>query len=185
MVDAIGQRFRSLHEQFEMFRRESVAQLCAGFQVIADHHQPPVAQGGFADLPAGVPLELKGDLGSDRLGQRRIGGDQNGSGQRVVLGLGQQISSHLGRHSALVGDHQHLAGTRQGIDAHLAIDGLLGQGHIQVSGAADHIHFRHAFGAESHGGHGLGASDPHHGADAGEVGCGEHHRVHMTIGSGR
>ena len=95
--------------------------------------------------------------------------------------LGQQIRGHLVRLGRVVGDHQHLARSRQGIDAHLAVHRLLGQGHVDVARSADHIHFVDAFGAVGHGGDRLGTTDAQHAADTGQMGGSQNNGIHLTI----
>ena len=101
-----------------------------------------------------------------------------------MLRLSQQVGRHLLRLGALVSDHENFAGTSQRIDAHLAVDRLLGEGDVDVARAADHIHLGNAFSAESHRSNGLSATDAHHRVNAGQMrGC-EHDGIHLTIGPG-
>ena len=69
MLNPIGQCFRTLDQQFQVLRREAVAQLSALLQLVAHHHQAPVLEGCFADLAAGMPFQLFGDGGAHGIGQ--------------------------------------------------------------------------------------------------------------------
>ena len=88
MLDPFSQRLGTFHQQFQMLWSKAVAQLGAAFEVVADHDQPPVIDGGLADFTAWVSLELLLDFIDNLIGQGWIGGDQNRSRERVMLGLG-------------------------------------------------------------------------------------------------
>ena len=132
-----------------------VAEHGGALQVGAGHDQPPAVEGLPHDRRPGVVVQLLRDRLRHRPCQGCVGGDQDRGRQGIVLGLGHQIGGHLFRHGGVVGDDQHLAGARQGIDAHLAVDGFLGQGHVEIARSADHIHPGDRFGAPGQGGVGL------------------------------
>ena len=112
---------------------------------------PPVSTLGPGDVPAGQGVQLGLHLGLDGQGQRLAVGDQHRAGQPVVLGLAEQVGGHPGGSAAAVGQDQDLAGAGDHVDAHLAVDLALGGGHIDVAGAHDLVHRRHALGAVGQG----------------------------------
>ena len=116
--------------QLQVFGGKAVAEAGTTIKVVADHHQPPVPQSGFADLLAGVIGQLFGHCGVDPVGQCRVGGDQHRRRQGVVLRLRQQIRCHLVGLGGVVCDHQHFAWSRQGVDGHLAVHRLFCEGDV-------------------------------------------------------
>ena len=185
VLDALGQGVGIFHQQLQVLRREAIAQEGGLHQVLADHDQTPLLQRLTGDGGAGMILQLLGDRPGHGGRQGLTGGDQDRRRQRIVLRLGHQVGRHLLGAGGVIGDDQHLAGPRQRIDAHPAIDRLLGQRHPQVAGTADHIDARNRFGPEGQRRDRLGATDPIHLLDAGQVGGGQHRGVGQAIGAGR
>ena len=181
VLDPLCQSLRILHQQLQVLRREPITEAGRLHQVCAHHDQAPVSQGLAHDRRPGVP----GELGRHRRRHRRrqlfTGGDQNGCRQRIVLRLGHQVGGHLVGPGGVVGDHQHLAGARQGIDPHLAVHSLLGQGHPEVARPADHIHPGNGGGAVGQSGDRLGPADPIHLPHPGEMGGRQHRGVGLPI----
>ena len=67
--------------------------------------------------------------------------------------LGQQIRGHITGIGGFVGDDEDLAGPGDGVDAHKAVDRFFRQGHKNVAGSHDLVHFRDARRSESQRGH--------------------------------
>ena len=65
--------------------------------------------------------------------------------------LAEQIRSHEGGVGAAVRYHDHLAGARHHVDAHLPVYLTLGQGHIDIAGTNDLIHPGNGGGAIGQG----------------------------------
>ena len=86
-------------------------------------------------------------------------GDENGTGQRVVFGLGQQVKGDPVGIVLLVYDHQNFRGSGDHIDAHGAEDLAFGRRHIGVSRSHDLVYRGHRLGAESQRLHRLGAAN--------------------------
>ena len=100
-----------------------------------------------------------------------------------MLGLGQQVGGHLVCPGAVVGDHQHLTGPCQRIDCHAAVDRFFGQGHVEVAGAADHVDPGNGGGTEGQGADRLGAPNPIHLLDPGQVGGRQHGFMGLAAGA--
>ena len=177
MANPLGQGFGILHQQLQVFRGEAIAQLGGRGQAVADHHQAPILNRLAGDLGPGVIRQL--GLQGGRQGRRQLlaGGEQNRRRQGVVFGLGQQIGGHQLRRGRVIGNHQHFAGASQRIDRYAPINGLLGQGDVEVAGAGDHIHPRDGLGAVGQGCDRLGAPHPVQLAHPGQVGRRQHRGV--------
>ena len=160
--DPLRQGFGILHQQFKVLRGEAVAEAGGFPQVVAHHDQAPVVEGLAHDRRAGMGRQL--GLHRRRQGrrQRGAGGDQDGGRQGIVLRLSHQIGRYLVGPGGVVGDHQHLAGAGQRIDPHLAVHRLLGQGHPEVAGPADHIDPGDRGGSVGQGSDRLGPAHPVH-----------------------
>ena len=91
----------------------------------------------------------------DVLGERRPGGrtsrvdgvgelggvgDQDGRGQRVVLGLADQVGGDVHRVGGGIGEHGDLGRAGLGVDPDDAADQPLGRSDVDVARAGDHVH---------------------------------------------
>ncbi len=102
-----------------------------------------------------------------------------------MLGLGHQVDGDEGRHRALVGQDEDLAGTREHVDADVTHDELLGGGDVGVAGTDDLVDARYRVGAVRERGHRLGAADTVDLVDA-DLGRGrERVGVDRPVGRGR
>ena len=111
------------------------------------------------------PRELPRKLPGHRVGQRGRLGQANGARQDVVLGLGQEVSRHMGGRRAPVGDQP------------------LGQRHVQVARADDLVHPRNGHGPVGQGDHRLGTSDPVRRGGAPETGGRENGGAELPVRS--
>ena len=99
--------------------------------------------------------------------------------------LCKQISGHLISAGTVISDDKHFAWTCKGIDPDLSINRLLGQGHVEISGSADHIHGWNTFTSVCHGGDRLCSTDSENGFHAGEMRRCENHRTDCSVPTGR
>ena len=93
------------------------------------------------DAPAtfsrGNCVKLACDGALDRVGERRVVGDEDRLRAGIVLGLRQKIGGDPIRIAVLVGDDQHLGRARDHVDADFAEHQALGRRHIGVAGSDD------------------------------------------------
>ena len=132
-----------------------------------------------------MALKLGCQSGWQLLGKLGAGGEQNRRSQGVVLGLGHQIGGHLIGLGRVVSDHQDLTGACERIDRYPSVDGLFGQGDVEVARTADHIHPGDGFGPVGQGPNRLGATDAVHLFHARQVGGGKHGGIGFTTGPRR
>ena len=116
-----------------------------------DDHQPgvEVVDQDDAGLPPGQrrpdPLDVLGrrdlplQLDVDRVGQRLAVGHQDGRGQRVVLGLADQVGGDVHRVGRVVGQDRDLGRAGLGVDADQALERALGRGDVDVARPGDQV----------------------------------------------
>ena len=124
----------------QVLRGVGVAHLHALVEVVDQHDAGlGAAQGDLdaLDVPGGGDLLLQ--LGLHVVGQRLGVGDQHGRGQRVVLGLGDQVSGDVRRIGGLVGKDRDLGRAGLGVDADQALEQALGGDDPDVAGAGDQV----------------------------------------------
>ena len=156
-----------------------------GLDVGAHDDQAVVGERARGDVAARRLGEQQLDRLLDEAGQLGVGGDQVRRGARVVLGLGHQVDGDEGRHGALVGQDEDLAGTGEHVDADVTHDELLGGGHVGVAGADDLVDARYRVGAVRERGDRLSAADAVDLVDA-DLGCRrERVGVDRAVGRGR
>ena len=102
-----------------------------------------------------------------------------------VFGLADQVDGDHQRVGAVVGDHRHLGGAGEDVDADLAVQRALGLGDEFVAGADDHVGRLAAEQAVGHGGDGLHAAQGHDHVGAGAVEGVEQAGVHATAAERR
>ena len=138
---------------------------CDGLVEVADQHDRgllPREGGGDA---LGVPCG--GHLGGHLLLHARSEvlrrGDEHGGGERVVLGLRDQVGRDVPGVGGGVGDDRDLGGTRLSVDAHEPADETLGGDDVDVARTGDEVD-RLAEIRDAVGEHGdrLGAADGVH-----------------------
>ena len=185
LLDLFGQGLRLLHLQFQVLGGKAVAELRGLVQVAADHDQAPVVEGLAGDGGAGMSLQLLLNRAGNGLRELLAGGQQDGRRQGVVLRLSQEIGRDMLGVGAGIGNHQHFAGARQGIDRDPPVDRFFGQGHIEIARTANDVHPRDGFRAVGQRSDGLGATDPIDLVDAREVRGGQDGGVDATVGTGR
>jgi hypothetical protein len=78
-----------------------------------------VRQGRFDNLPPGQVGQFLGMI-STTAGQVRIRGHQDRGGLGVVLHLGEKVHRHEAGFGRIIRQDQGLAGSRRGVDVHLA-----------------------------------------------------------------
>jgi hypothetical protein len=99
----------------------------------------------------------------------------------VVLGLRQQIGRDPAGVAGGIGDHKHLRGTGDHVDADLAEHQPLGGGDIGIAGADDFCNRRYGVRAVSKGSHRLRAADAIDLGHAAEIGCRQHQRIEPAV----
>ena len=105
-----------------------------GLPVVAEHGGRLAGEGGLDPVAVGGGRHLPGQQRLDRLPQVGVVGDQQAGGQRVVLGLGDQVDGDQQRVGGGVGQHRHLGRAGEPVDADPAGHLPLGQGGVQASG---------------------------------------------------
>ena len=149
--DGVGER----HGLIELFHQDDGAVIVPGFS---------------RDLRTGQGGELRFDGARDVVGEPGIVGDQDRLRVHVVLGLRQQVGGDPVGIAGVVGDHQHLGGAGDHVDADFPEHEALGGGDIGIAGADDLGHRRDGGGAIGQSGHGLRAADAIDLGDAAEMG---------------
>ena len=99
-------------------------------------------------------------------------GYQNGGGQRVVLGLGDQVGRTEAGVGRIVGENNGLCGTEHAVNVHLPLNQFLGVGDEDVAGPADFVHLGHGLGTVGHCGDRRNSADLVEGVDTGDFGGG-------------
>ncbi len=117
----------------------------------------------------------------DLVGQGRIDGDEVACRSRIVLGLRHQIDRDEVRDGSIIGEHEHLARTREHVDPALSHHELLGCGHIRVARADDLVHTLDRVGPVGESGDGLCAPDLVDLVDTGFCGGGEREGTHGAV----
>ena len=103
-----------------------------------------------------------------------LGGDQHRAGQRVVLGLADQVGGDVRRVGGVVGEDGDLGGAGLGVDADQPAQQPLGRRHVDVARAGDHVDRLAGAGAVAEDGDRLGAADGVDLGDAEQGAGGEH-----------
>ena len=129
----------------------------------------------------------RGDHGLDRVGEGRVGRDEDRRRVRAVLGLGDEVGRHVrGIRRRCRQDHP-LGRSGREVDADVAADLDLGRGDPRVARPDDPVD-----GLEARLGQavrerpdGLGAAGDHEGVDLEQAGRAEQDRVRATVATGR
>ena len=137
--------------------------------------------GGFIGFGEAIDLEF--DLGIDRGYDGGVVGNENGTGDNVVFGLGDEIGSDdfwIGR---VVGNDEDFGGSGEHVNAAVSIDDGFGGGDPFVSWSDNDIAGWYRWDSVGgggvgidtvgHGGDGLSASDAEDNVGSGNVGGGE------------
>ena len=114
-----------------------------------------VAQGRDRRLGGGEIGKLAGQFLFNALDERGVGGDQDRQGDRIVLGLGQQVRRDKGRVARFVGKNGQLRRTGQQVDPDDSGEQELCGGHPLVPRPHHHITPGHRRRPVRHGGNGL------------------------------
>ena len=117
----------------------------------------------------------------DQVGQVGVGRHQVRRRARVVFGLRHQIDRDECRHGGLVGEHEHLGGAGEHVDAHVAHHELLGGGDVRVARTDDLVDARDGVGAIGERGDRLSAADLVDLGDTGLRGGGQRVGVHRAV----
>ena len=107
-------------------------------------------------------------------------GDEDGGGQRVVLGLADQVGGDVHRVGGGVREDRDLGRAGLGVDADAAREVALGGGDPDVAGAGDHVGGRAGLGAVREHRDGLGAAGRVHLVDAEQRAGGEDRGVRQA-----
>ena len=91
VADPGGQLARVGDQQLQVLGGERLGHPEHGRPVVAEHDRGLAGEGGLDPVAVGGGRHLLGELGLDRLPQVGVVGDQQAGGQRVVLGLGDQV----------------------------------------------------------------------------------------------
>ena len=158
-----------VHVQLQVLGCDLVCDLERLVKVVDQNDLSVVFNGGIGDRKARQELYLPVDLLLHSFGERRTVRDEDGGGEHVVLGLGQQIRRRDAGIALPVGDHEHLARPRHHIDGHAAEDLPLRLSDVGVAGSDDLVHSRNALGPVGQGRHSLRSADLEHPVNPGDV----------------
>jgi hypothetical protein len=150
--------------------RDPVGQPGSVGQIGGHDDGPVVAPRGSGDGAAGEGLQSRVDGLGHRLPEGGVGGDEDGLGAGVVLGLAEQVERDPVGVVVGVGDHEDFGGACDHVDADLAEHAPLGGGDIGVAGAGDLVHRGDAFGAVGQCRNRLRPADPVDFVDPGQAG---------------
>ena len=151
-----------------------------GVRVVDDHAGRLPGQRGLH--PLGVP-RLRGrlrQLGVHPVGQRRARGDQQARGQRVVLGLGDEVGGDEAGVGAVVGDDGDLGRAGLGVDGDPLAQQPLGRRDVDVARPGDDVDRGALVGAVPEHGDGLRAAGRVHLGDAEQRAGGQDRRVRQA-----
>ena len=134
-------------------------------------------------------MSARGSSGSSRVAARRdlvdevrVRGEQDGLGELVVLGLGEEVHRDPVRVRVAVADHDDLRGSRHHVDADHPEHAPLRGGDVGVAGADDLVHLRHALRTVGERTDRLRAADGVDPVDAAERGRCQHQLVLFAAG---
>ena len=128
---------------FKVLGRDTVGDGTGLFHVAGQNQRTALCQALGDDGLAGHLGQQTVDLSLHRIDVSRIGAQQDGLGQFIMLGLAEQIHGHpLGRGRA-IGQDQNFRRAGNHVYAHHAKHTLLGAGHIGIAGAGDLVHLGH------------------------------------------
>ena len=144
---------------------------------LADDDAAEALQRLLDNLLAGEVLHLAVHLSHGALRQFPAGGDEDGGGHAVVLGLAHQVGGQKRGVGALICHNEDFAGAGNHVNVHHAVQLLFGRGHKDVPRAHNLVHLGDAFGAQGQGGHCLGPAHQEHPVHPGHVGGGQDVRV--------
>ena len=157
-----------LHAELQVLGGDDVAHIDGLVQAAAEDDLAPRLHAGPGDVPGrGRASSWASTSAWTARASASLSVTQHRAGQPVVLGLAEQVGGHPGGSAAAVSQDQDLAGAGDHVDAHLAVDLALGGGHIDVAGAHDLVHRRHALGAIGQGRHRLRPAGLEDAGDAG------------------
>ncbi len=146
------------------------------------HHQQPVLlESPTGDGRSRGPLQRRFQGLRQRLSQRLVRRHAPGASVFVVLGLGHQVGGDPVGPCAGVGQDEHLGGTGDHVDAHVAHHLPLGFGHPAVARPDDLVHSWNGGGPERERADRLGPADLEDAGDPGER-AGRENRVGHAVG---
>ncbi|MGY3406296.1 hypothetical protein ACVWZV_002409 [Bradyrhizobium sp. GM5.1] len=150
------------------------------------HHDDGAEIGprGAGDYGARQRLQLRLDGFFDIGGKARGIGNQDRLRAGIVLSLGQQVGGNPVGIAGVIGDDEHLGGTRDHVDADLAEDQPLCRGDICIAGADDLGDGRDRRGAMGERGHRLRTADAIDLGDATKLCRRQHQRIELAVGRG-
>ena len=169
---------RVAHGQAQVLGGILVGQGHGLVQVARQHNARGALKGLGDDRGPFQRLDLPRHLGLHGPRQRLARCQQDGGGQHIVLGLGQQVGRHPGRVGVLVSHHHGFGRPGQAVDPYNPIHQLLGQGHVDVAGPHNLVDRLEAFGAIGQGRNRLRPAHPEHLRGAGDGGGGQDDGVH-------
>src|SRR5207247_3146000 len=116
------------------------------------------------------------DGGGDSFGELGGVGQQDGRGELIMLGAGEEVGGDEGGIGVGVGDYKSLRGAEDAVDADFAEELLLGERYKDVPGTADLVDSRDGLGAVGHRSDSLYTAGAEDVIYAGDVGCHEFKR---------
>ena len=153
---------------------------------VVDEHDGRLLTAERGADPFGVlgQRHLLVELGGHVVGQRLAGRDQDGGGQRVVLGLADQVCGDVRRVGGVVGQHGDLGRSRLGVDTDDALDQALGAHRVDVARPGDQVDGTAAACAVREHRDRLGAADGVHLVDAEQRARSQDRRVRPAAEAG-
>ena len=170
------------HQEFDVFRGDTIGQPDAFAQVLHHHNRTEVAQGlsdGVAAVQAG---DLPFDFVRDPPGEVDARRDADGGFEAAaVFGLGQQVRGDVSGVGGFVGQNDDFAGAGDHVDIDGSEDQLFRDLDGGVAGAHEFVHPGDGGGAVGQGGNGLGAENPVDFIDADDMGGSQHGRMDGAV----
>ena len=163
-----------------MLGRDAVAERGSLGQVAGEDDRAVIAPAGPGDGGAGQGGQDAVHGGDHGLRQGRVGGHQDRLRVGVVFGLRQQVQRQPVGMLGAVGDHQHLGGAGDAVDAYPAEDLPFRRRDIGVARPGDLVDRAHGFGAIGHRRDRLRAADAPDFIDAGDAAGEQHQRVDLA-----
>ena len=170
-----------------MLGRVVVDELDGGVEVRGEHDPAVLGERAGEDVAAVGRRQQRADLALDRVGEGRVGRDEDRRGVGAVLGLGQQVQGHAAGLGRRRGEDEALGRARRQVDADLAADLDLGGGHPGVAGSDDPVDRLEAGVGQAVGERAdrLGATGDDEGIDLEQAGDAEQDGVRDAVAVGR
>ncbi len=182
VADPAGPLGRVGGEHLEVLGGPGVDDLQAVVEVVDQHVRGLAGQRGLDALAVPCRGDLLAELDVDRVEQLDARRDQQAGGERVVLGLRDEVGGDEGGDGGVVGQDADLGRAGLGVDAAAALHQALGRGDVDVARAGDDVDRAAVLRAVREHRDGLRAADRPHLVDAEQRARRQHDRVRQAVG---